>query len=173
MTSDSDPPDPRRPTPTTTPGGYTLYPSKTRYDTGVEPSDMPYLHHRPDGDHPRDVVGGRTKFRSPRKRASKLFHALRTEAEVLSMKSKPEVWDVPFRVGDAIELGILDDGGASNANNKRLDHVRGVVLGRINRGLDTSIYLKDVLYGERGISLGRVTSESDRPRPCLFFYHSR
>ena len=51
-------------------------------------------------------------------------------------------------MGDAIEIGVLDDGGASNPNGRKLDHVRGVVLGRENKGLDTSIYLKDVLYGE-------------------------
>jgi ribosomal protein L19 len=125
---------------------------------------MPFLHHRPDYRAPSDeeddcgdddsfspsttATGGRPKFRNPRKRASKLFHQLQTEAETESRLSKPEVWTVPFKVGDAIELGILDDGGAANPNNKKLDHVRGVVLGRENKGLDTSIYLKDVLYGE-------------------------
>ena len=162
-----------------------LYPSKSRYDTGIGPEDMPYLHHRPDsssssaaGDrnHRRrdsedddddgdDEEGGggapssassstaprpdgRPKFRNPRKRASKLLHQLQTEAAEKSRLSKPEVWGVPFKVGDAIEIGVLDDGGASNPNGKKLDHVRGVVLGRENKGLDTSIYLKDVLYGE-------------------------
>ena len=145
--------------PTTTPGGYTLYPSKTRYDTGVLPADMPFIHFRPDR-----IVGGATtggedneegaavhsrpKFRNPRKRASKLFHQLTTEAALQSMKSKPEVWNVPFKVGDAVELEVLDDGGAANPNNKKLDLIRGVVLGRENKGLDTSIYLKDVLYGK-------------------------
>lgn len=146
---------------TTTPGGYKLYPSKSRYDTGVSPADMPFLHHRPDYRPPSRegedddssspstaATGGRPKFRNPRKRASKLFHQLQTEAENASRSSKPEVWTVPFKVGDAVELGILDDGGAANPNNKKLDHVRGVVLGRENKGLDTSIYLKDVLYGE-------------------------
>jgi ribosomal protein L19 len=51
-------------------------------------------------------------------------------------------------VGDAVELEVLDDGGAANLNNKKLDLIRGVVLGRENKGLDTSIYLKDVLYGK-------------------------
>ena len=91
---------------------------------------------------------GRPKFRNPRKRASKLLHQLQTEAAEKSRSSKPEVWGVPFKVGDAIEIGVLDDGGASNPNGRKLDHVRGVVLGRENKGLDTSIYLKDVLYGE-------------------------
>ena len=139
--------------PTTTPEGYTLYPSKTRYDTGVLPADMPFIHFRPDrvlaggGEDEKEGVHSRPKFRNPRKRASKLFHQLTTEAALRSMKSKPEVWNVPFKVGDAVELEILDDGGAANPNNKKLDLIRGVVLGRENKGLDTSIYLKDVLYG--------------------------
>ena len=165
------------PEPTTTPGGFVLYPSKSRYDTGIGPEDMPYLHHRPDSSsaddhrsHRRDSEddgddddgggggtpasstaprpNGRPKFRNPRKRASKLLHQLQTEAAEKSRSSKPEVWGVPFKVGDAIEIGVLDDGGASNPNGRKLDHVRGVVLGRENKGLDTSIYLKDVLYGE-------------------------
>lgn len=165
------------PEPTTTPGGFVLYPSKSRYDTGIGPEDMPYLHHRPDsssaddhrnhrrdsedddgdgdgggGDTPASSTAprpnGRPKFRNPRKRASKLLHQLQTEAAEKSRSSKPDVWGVPFKVGDAIEIGVLDDGGASNPNGRKLDHVRGVVLGRENKGLDTSIYLKDVLYGE-------------------------
>ena len=165
------------PEPTTTPGGFVLYPSKSRYDTGIGPEDMPYLHHRPDtpssggddrdrrdyedddedgggGDRPASSSStarrpdGRPKFRNPRKRASKLLHQLQTEAAEKSRSSKPDVWGVPFKVGDAIEIGVLDDGGASNPNGRKLDHVRGVVLGRENKGLDTSIYLKDVLYGE-------------------------
>lgn len=138
--------------PTTTPRGYTLYPSKTRYDTGVLPEDMPFIHFRPDkvvDDDDEEVSShSRPKFRNPRKRASKLFHQLNTEAVEQSIKSKPEVWNVPFKVGDAVELQVLDDGGAANPNNKKLDVIRGVVLGRENKGMDTSIYLKDVLYGE-------------------------
>jgi ribosomal protein L19 len=116
---------------------------------------MPFIHFRPDrivggatGGEDEEEVHSRPKFRNPRKRASKLFHQLTTEAALQSMKSKPEVWNVPFKVGDAVELEILDDGGAANPNNKKLDLIRGVVLGRENKGLDTSIYLKDVLYGK-------------------------
>ena len=91
---------------------------------------------------------GRPKFRNPRKRASKLLNQLQTEVAEKSRLLKPEVWGVPFKVEDAIKIGVLNDGGASNPNGRKLDHVRGVVLGRENKGLDTSIYLKDVLYGE-------------------------
>lgn len=127
---------------TTAPSGRTLYPSKVRYDTGVRPEDMPFLHHAGHDAKPRP------KFKNPRKRASKLFHELRTEAIAKSRASKPAVWEVPFKVGDAVELEVLEDGGPDNALNKRPDVIRGVVLGRENKGLDTSIYLKDVLYGD-------------------------
>ncbi len=55
---------------------------------------------------------------------------------------------MPFKVGDAVELGVLDSGGVDNPKNNKLEKIRGVVLGRENKGLDTSIYLKDVLFGE-------------------------
>jgi len=103
---------------------------------------MPYLHFSGHDEKPKP------KFKNPRKRASKLFNELQNEAVAKSKDSKPEVWEVPFKVGDAIELEVLDDGGVDNPNNKPLDVIRGVVLGRENKGLDTSIYLKDVLYGE-------------------------
>mmetsp|Transcript_20864 Transcript_20864/g.29880 ORF Transcript_20864/g.29880 Transcript_20864/m.29880 type:complete len:264 (-) Transcript_20864:152-943(-) len=127
---------------TTTPEGKTLYPSKTRYDTGVAPADMPYLHHIGHDEKPKP------KFKNPRKRASKLFHELQMEAIEKSKAAKPEVWEVPFKVGDAVELEVLDSGGVQNPQNKRYDKIRGVVLGRENKGLDTGIYLKDVLFGE-------------------------
>lgn len=103
---------------------------------------MPFLHHR------RHDHKARPKFKNPRKRASKLYNELITEKVAESMASKPAVWDVPFKVGDAIELEVLDDGGVDNPLNKPYDLIRGVVLGRHNRGLDTGIYLKDVVAGE-------------------------
>mmetsp|Transcript_20397 Transcript_20397/g.36639 ORF Transcript_20397/g.36639 Transcript_20397/m.36639 type:complete len:293 (+) Transcript_20397:239-1117(+) len=127
---------------TETPSGHVLYPSKIRYDTGVSPEDMPFLHHSGHDRKPKP------KFKNPRKRASKLYNELTMEAIAESEASKPAVWNVPFRVGDAVELEVLDDGGVDNPLNKRLDVIRGVVLGRENKGLDTSIYLKDVLYGD-------------------------
>lgn len=128
--------------PIETPEGFTLYPSKHRYDTGVLPADMPFLHHIGNDEKPKP------KFKSPLKRASKLLNELQLEAVAKSKASKPAVWEVPFKVGDAVELEVLDDGGVDNPNNKPLDKIRGVVLGRENKGLDTAIYLKDVLYGE-------------------------
>lgn len=128
--------------PATSPDGKTLFPSKQRFDTGVLPEEMPFLHHRPDVERPKP------KFKNPRKRASKLLHTLQTEAVAKSKESKPEVWEVPFKVGDAVELEVLDEGGVDNPNNNKYDKIRGVVLGRENKGLDTAIYLKDVLFGE-------------------------
>ena len=128
--------------PTKAPDGKLLRPSQFRYDTGVTPEDMPFLHHIGHDHKPKP------KFKSPRKRASKLLHQLQVEKVEESKKSKPEVWEVPFKVGDALELEVLDEGGVDNPNNKPLDVIRGVVLGRENKGLDTAIYLKDVLYGE-------------------------
>ena len=120
---------------------------------------MPFVHFRNDD----DLTNSRPKFRNPRKRASKLFSELTRECIEKSIASKPQVWGVPFRVGDAVELEILEDGGVDNPNNKSIDLVRGVVVGRENKGLDTSIYLKDVLYGEhveRKIKLHSPTVKS-------------
>ena len=129
--------------PTETPNGLTLYPSKHRYDTGVTPEEMPFLHHIGHDDKPKP------KFKSPRRRASKLYNELMTEKIAEGKASKPAVWDVPFKIGDSVELEVVDDGGVDNADeNKRLDVIRGVVLGRHKRGLDEAIYIKDVLYGE-------------------------
>lgn len=126
----------------TTPDGTVLYPSRQRYETGVTAAEMPYLHHAGHDEKPRP------KFKSPRKRASKLFDILKKEKVAESTASNPAVHDVPFRVGDALELEVLDSGGVNNSNNLKYDKIRGVVLGRENRGLDTGIFLKDVMFGE-------------------------
>ena len=103
---------------------------------------MPFLHHIGHDEKPKP------KFKNPRKRASKLFNILNLEKEAESKAGKPAVWDVPFKVGDAVELEVLDEGGVDNPLNKKYDVIRGVVLGRENKRLDTGIYLKDVLYGD-------------------------
>ena len=63
---------------------------------------MPFLHHIPNKPKP--------KFASPRKRASKLYNELQNEAIQTSIKSKPNVFGSPFRVGDAIELEVAFEG---------------------------------------------------------------
>jgi len=86
------------------------------------------------------------KLKNPRKRASKLFHSLQNELIEESIEKNPSVLKVPFSVGDAVELKRVYEGGV---NGTRLETIRGVVLGRINRGLATSIYVLDFLWGQR------------------------
>lgn len=89
----------------------------------------------------------KSKFKTPRKRASSLFHMLIKEHVEKSINNNAEVLKVPFNVGDAIEITYVDQGGVNNPNTKK-DKMRGVVLGKINRGLGSSIYLRDVMFGE-------------------------
>ena len=107
---------------------------------GVAPEDRPYLHH---GLRPR--FRDYEKFRSPRKRASKLLHDLNQEAVQSLKQAKPAVWETEFAVGDAVELQVVVQGGANSDNT---DKMRGVVLGIFNKGLDTSILIRDVVFGE-------------------------
>jgi large subunit ribosomal protein L19 len=107
--------------------------------TAVDPEDMPYFHHRKG---PR--YAGYVKFKSPRKRASKLLFELGKEAVEKSKASKPAVFEVEHRVGDAIELEIIEDGGV---NSTELKKVRGVVIGKFNKGIDTSVLIRDVVMG--------------------------
>lgn len=101
---------------------------------------MPYLHH---GQRPR--FRDQPKFKSPRKRASSLMQQLKNEAIERSKKENPKVWEVPFRVGDAIEFEIVAQGGVQSDKTEK---VRGVVLGIFRKGLDHSVLIRDVLFGE-------------------------
>lgn len=121
----------------------------------VEPEDMPFVHH---GKRPRyrDYV----KFKSPRKRASKLFDELNKEAVEKSKEVNPAIWKDAFRVGDAIELRMVTQGGVhakdGEQKSQEMEKVRGVVLGIVKRGLGSSVILRDVVYGlpvERRIPL--------------------
>ena len=85
------------------------------------------------------------KFKSPRKRASKLFAALNHEAVKISKEGNPAVFNVPFAVGDAIEITTVNQGGVDSTDVEKL---RGVVLGRTNRGLASSVIIRDVVMGE-------------------------
>lgn len=86
-----------------------------------------------------------SKFKIPRKRASKLFHELNVEKCEEDRKRNPDVFHVPFRVGDAIEVTQVAAGGV---HSKDTEQIRGVVLGIRNRGLGSVFYLRDVLFGE-------------------------
>ena len=109
--------------------------------------DMPYHHH---GERPRNRTN--PKFKSPRKRASKLFDELNREAVEKSKEANPAMWKEEFAVGDSIEIQMVTQGGvdgpASGDNAQEIEKIRGVVLGIVNRGLSSSVILRDVVYGE-------------------------
>jgi len=107
---------------------------------------MPYLHH---GKRPR--FRGYKKFKSPRKRASKLLDELNKEAVEKSKASNPAMWEAGFRVGDSIEIQMVTQGGVNakdgDSKSQDIEKIRGVVLGIINRGLNSSVIMRDVVYG--------------------------
>lgn len=114
----------------------------------VDPEDMPFLHH---GERPR--LRNHKKFKSPRKRASGLLHDLEQEQMEKIKKANPQVWNTEFRVGDAIEIKLVGQGGV---NSNKYERVRGVVIGRVNRGLSTTVLIRDLLMGmplERHVAL--------------------
>jgi large subunit ribosomal protein L19 len=112
----------------------------------VELENMPYLHH---GQRPRNRVN--PKFKSPQKRASKLLDELNKEAVEKSKEANPVMWKESFRVGDSIELNMVSQGGIHKDGDNQaqeVEKVRGVVLGVVNRGLGSSVILRDVVYGQ-------------------------
>lgn len=106
----------------------------------VAVEDMPFLHH---GKRPR--FRGYEKFKSPRKRASKLYSEITQEAIEKSKVSKPKVWNTDFQVGDAIEIEAVEEGGINALTTEK---TRGVVLGIFRKGLDHSVLLRDVVLGQ-------------------------
>jgi large subunit ribosomal protein L19 len=104
--------------------------------------DMPYLHH---GHRPR--FRGYQKFKSPRKRASKLFEELNKEACEKAKESNPVIWQNTIRVGDSVELKMVSQGGLKETEKQEVEKIRGVVLGIVKRGLGSSMILRDVVYG--------------------------
>lgn len=103
-------------------------------------SSMSYKHH---GKRPR--FREQPKFKSPRKRASSLLKEIEAEGIELSKQSKPKVWDVPFKVGDAIEIEAVIQGGV---NSTEIEKLRGVVIGIYRKRLDYSVLIRDVVFGE-------------------------
>ena len=106
---------------------------------GVSKEDMPFHHFRVS----TDTEKKHKKFESPRKRANKMMTRITKESQ--ERRHKPEVHDVKFRVGDAIELTMIEQGGV---NSNETEKIRGVVLGMDKRGLGTGFYLRDVVFGE-------------------------
>jgi large subunit ribosomal protein L19 len=88
---------------------------------------------------------------------------LTTEKMAESKASNPAVWETKFRVGDAIEIQLVSQGGVKSTNPKDFEKVRGVVLGIFKKGLDYSVLIRDVVFGEpleRRISLHSTTTKS-------------
>lgn len=134
----------------------------------VDPDNMPFFHHKK-GPIYKDYV----KFKSPRKRASKLLFDLGKEAVENSKASKPAVFEVGYQVGDAIEVDILEDGGVDSTELKK---VRGVVIGKFNKGMDTSVLIRDVVMGtivERRLPLHSPLVKSIRLIEKNFIYKGR
>mmetsp|Transcript_26709 Transcript_26709/g.40958 ORF Transcript_26709/g.40958 Transcript_26709/m.40958 type:complete len:180 (+) Transcript_26709:1-540(+) len=113
--------------------------------SGVAPDDMAYLHHHHHHHDDNDDNPRRNKFKNPRKRASKLLFELNTQAIEQNKTKRPDVLNVRFNAGDAIEILRVAEGGAKST---KLEKIRGVVLGKFNRGLDTSVCIRDVVHGE-------------------------
>ena len=106
---------------------------------GVPVEEMPFLHHKKRPRY-RDYV----KFKSPRKRASGLLTQLQKETVQKSKEAKPEVFETDFSVGDAIECEVIEQGGVNSSEKRK---VRGVVLAKYNKGMDSSVLIRDVLFG--------------------------
>lgn len=107
----------------------------------TELQNAPFVHYRRrNGENP--------KFKSPRKRASKLFHELTQETCASMKEAKPEVFKSDVAVGDAVELEVISQGGVASTIKKNYERLRGVVIGITNRGLGSSVHIRDVLYGE-------------------------
>ncbi|KAL3940813.1 MAG: hypothetical protein SGARI_000833 [Bacillariaceae sp.] len=108
----------------------------------VSPEDRPFVHH---GSRARYT--NYTKFKSPRKRASKLFGELNKQACDKAKEENPVVWQEDIRVGDSVELKMVSQGGLVDLEKQEVEKVRGVVLGIVKRGLGSSMLLRDVVYG--------------------------
>lgn len=59
-------------------------------------------------------------------------------------QNNPQVHATKFRVGDAIEIQQVAQGGI---NSTDLEKIRGVVIGIFNKKLDTTVLIRDVLFG--------------------------
>jgi len=128
-------------------GAFRPFSAVRPFSSNVDPiqlQELPFLHH---GKRPR--YRDYEKFKSPRKRASKLLHELNQEAIEKSKASNPAMWNAGFRVGDSIEVKMVTQGGTvpREGVTQDIEKVRGVVLGIMNRGLASSVIIRDVVYG--------------------------
>ena len=109
-----------------------------------------FRHH---GQRPRYKT---PKFVSPKKRANKLYELLQNEAIAKAKAETPKVWEENFRVGDAVELEIVLQGGVDTTNPRDKEKIRGVIIGIFKKRIDHSILIRDVISGspvERKIPL--------------------
>ena len=114
-----------------------------RFMSSVEPpapKDRPFFHH---GERLRHRTN--PKFKSPRKRANILLHELTQESIQKSIEAKPAVFETNFRVGDAIEIEHVEEGGMHATKTER---IRGVVIGIFRKGIDHTVLIRDVVFGE-------------------------
>jgi large subunit ribosomal protein L19 len=112
----------------------------TTSTSSLSTEDIPFQNFRIS---PAEKTIKHEKFISPRKRANKIMSEI-TSASMEAMHNS-KVHDVRFRVGDAIELHMVAQGGI---NSNQTEKIRGVVLGIDKRQLGTGIYLRDVVFGE-------------------------
>lgn len=70
---------------------------------------------------------------------------LQKEVIQKSIESKPKVWETKFNVGDSVEIEHVEEGGIKNQKTTK---IRGVVLGIFRKGIDHTILLRDVLFGQ-------------------------
>jgi large subunit ribosomal protein L19 len=150
-----------------------LFSTNSTFSVGpraYNPETSPYLHH---GARPRYR---NPKFKNPRKRASKLFMELKQEAVAAAYERNQHILDVKFRVGDAVEIERISEGGSPKSAANQIERVRGVVLARYNRGVDTSILIRDVTGGleiERKILLYSPMLKSLKVLAVNFPYKGR
>ena len=128
-----------------------------RPGTGVSKEEMPFYHHRygnyndlrtiakNEGTNDTGAPQKRIKHKIPRKRASKLMNDLHNEVVANNIESRPDVLQSKFCIGDAIEVEHVSYGGIKSDKTEK---ARGVVIGRVNKGLGASVLIRDVVYGE-------------------------
>ncbi len=147
---------------------------------GVTKEEMPFYHHKYSNYDDRKrlefdpVLPTRKKHKIPRKRASKVYYELHKEAVEKNVSERPNVLQTDFRVGDAIEVEMVGQGGVNST--QKLEKARGVVIGRVNKGLGASVLIRDVLFGtpvERRIPLHSPLLRSLKVLEKNFIYKGR
>ena len=121
----------------------------------VAPEDMPFLHH---GKRPRYT--SYKKFIMPRKRANKMMLEITNEAIAQSKVARPAVWDSGFQVGDAIEVVQMKE---SYLESKKVETLRGVVMGIFRRRLDQTVLIRKCWVYPRTLLLKQwLVAQSNR-----------